>query len=59
MNRSKRKERLMYMNEKIYKILACFVALMVLGFGIACDWEWGTDEDEDDANIEEEVVTEE
>ncbi len=58
MNRVKRRTRLTHLNEKIYKILACFIALMVLGFGIACDWEWGAKEDEDDANIEGEVVTE-
>jgi hypothetical protein len=57
-NRVKRRTRLTHLNEKIYKILACFIALTVLGFGIACDWEWGAKEDEDDANIEGEVVTE-
>jgi len=60
-NRVKRKTRLTRFNERIYKILACFIALMVLGFGIACDWEWGTDDDEGDDNSEpvppEEILT--
>jgi hypothetical protein len=61
MNRSRRGASHSNHREKIYKILACCVALVVLGFGIACDWEWGSSDDDDDGNNEptppEEILT--
>ncbi len=57
MNKARQRAHSIQASERIYKIRACFIALMVLVFGIACDWEWAWDIDEDDANSEE-VVTE-
>jgi hypothetical protein len=61
MNRQKGKTRFVDMSERIYKILTFLVAVTVLGFGIACDWEWGSSDDEDDGNSKpdpvEDVVT--